>query len=154
MRNLSFADFVAYGAHGVAGAAASTSPALPGPVYFNESVIPDTSLSQTTIDGGIVWTEVPSGNYTVTASHPTTRFASFRASCRDGRIVNANPPWGLFELKPGEKPPSEVGGSGAAAAGWPYKQIRAPEARSGARIRIHPHPSGHIRRCRTTPIRA
>ena len=104
VRNLSFPEFVAYGAHGVAGATASTVPALPSPIYFNESVIPDPSLTETSIDGGIIWTEVPSGNYTVTAQSPTTRFASFRATCRDGRIVNANPPWGLFELKPGEKP--------------------------------------------------
>jgi hypothetical protein len=110
VRTLGFAEFVAYGAHGVAGATATTSPALPGPVYFNDSVIPDASLSQTSVDGGIIWTEVPSGTYTVTASHPSTRFASFRATCRDGRIVNANPPWGLFELRPGEKLPSEATG--------------------------------------------
>jgi hypothetical protein len=103
VRELGFAEFVAYGAHGVAGATASTSPALPGPIYFNESVIPDSSLTQTSVDGGIIWTEVPRGTYTVTAFHPVTSFASFRATCRDGRIVNANPPWGLHELKPGEK---------------------------------------------------
>ena len=36
VRNLSFNDFVAYGAHGVARATASASPALPTPVYFND----------------------------------------------------------------------------------------------------------------------
>lgn len=100
--DLSFAEFVAYGAHGVAGATASTSPPLPGPIYFNESVIPDPSLTQTSVDGGVIWTEVPRGTYTVSAFHPSTSFASFRASCRDGRIVNANPPWGLHELPPGK----------------------------------------------------
>ena len=100
VRDLSWPEFIAYGAHGVAGATASARPALPDPVYFNESVIPDVSLTETTVDGGIVWTEVPSGNYRVRA-HAPTRFARFRARCRDGRIVNANPPWGLHQLRRG-----------------------------------------------------
>ena len=41
--SLSFAEFVAYGAHGVAGATARARPALPEPIYFNEDVIPDRS---------------------------------------------------------------------------------------------------------------
>jgi hypothetical protein len=108
IRGLSFAEFVAYGAHGVAGATASTRPRVPGPVYFNDSVIPDPSLTETSIDGGIIWTEVPRGDYKAKAKHPGTRFASFRASCRDGRVVNANPPWGLYQLKAGEKARVEV----------------------------------------------
>lgn len=110
IRGLSFADFVAYGAHGVAGATASTRPRVPGPVYFNDGVIPDPSLIETSIDGGIIWTEVPRGNYKVNANHPGKRFASFRAACRDGRVVNANPPWGLYQLKAGEKARVEVTG--------------------------------------------
>lgn len=110
IRKLSFAEFVAFGAHGVAGATASTKPSLPDPVYFNDNVIPDPSLTQTSTDGGIIWTEVPRGKYKVSADHPTNRFASFRATCRDGRIVNANPPWGLFQLKPGEKARGELAG--------------------------------------------
>lgn len=101
VRKLSFAEFVAFGAHGVAGATAATRPALPDPIYFNDSVIPDPSLLETSVDGGIIWTEVPSGKYKVTATHPDTRFASFRATCRDGRVVNANPPWGLYQLRDG-----------------------------------------------------
>ncbi len=65
-------------------------------------MIPDPSLTQTSGDGGVIWTEVPPGSYKVSASSPTDRFASFRATCRDGRIVNANPPWGLRELKASE----------------------------------------------------
>src|SRR6185295_12906549 len=34
----------------------------------------------------------------------STSFASFLATCEPGRIVNANPPWGAYELSPGEKP--------------------------------------------------
>ena len=98
VRHLTFRQFVAYGAHGVAGATAATVPSLGGPIYFNENVIPDPSLTETSIDGGVIWTEVPPGTYTVRAKHPTKRFASFTASCRNGRVVNANPPWGLHEL--------------------------------------------------------
>ena len=90
--------------HGVAGATAGTLPEVPGPTYFNESVIPDPSETSTSEDGGIIWTEVPAGTYRIYALHPTTRFSSFLATCANGRIVNANPPWGTYELAPGEEP--------------------------------------------------
>jgi hypothetical protein len=67
-------------------------------------VIPDRTKTSTSEDGGIVWTGVPAGTYRVQTSSPTTRFASFLATCAPGRIVNANPPWGAYELSPGEKP--------------------------------------------------
>lgn len=98
VRNLSFEAFRAYGAHGVAGATATTTPALPGPVYFNDQVIPDPAQTSSSIDGGVIWTRVPTGVYRVTAHHPDRRFASFVATCRPGRVVNANPPWGLYEI--------------------------------------------------------
>jgi hypothetical protein len=98
VRDRDFAGFVAYGAHGVAGATASGTPALPAPTYFNENVIPDPAQRVSSKDGGVVWTGVPAGVYTVTARHPTRRFAPFTATCAPGRIVNANPPWGLHEL--------------------------------------------------------
>jgi hypothetical protein len=104
IRDLSFSEFVAYGAHGVPGATAATTPTLPGPIYFNDNVIPDPSLTETSTDGGVVWTEVPRGRYRVRAEHPSKRFASFVATCRNGRLVNANPPWGLYQLKRGERP--------------------------------------------------
>ncbi len=98
VRDLSFDGFIAYGAHGVAGATATASPTLPKPVYFNQNVVPDPSQTRSSVDGGVVWTNVPTGVYTITAHSSTTRFASFQASCRPGRVVNANPPWGLHEL--------------------------------------------------------
>ena len=98
VRDLSFGGFTAYGAHGVAGATASATPALPAAVYFNEDVIPDPLQEMSSIDGGVVWTRVPTGVYRIRARHPSTRFASFVATCRPGRVVNANPPWGLHEL--------------------------------------------------------
>ncbi len=111
VRDASFNDFVAYGAHGVAGATASASPALPNPVYFNESVIPDPSRTSSSVDGGVVWPVVPAGVYRFTAQHPSTRFAPFRATCEPGRVVNANPPQGFYELRPGEHADSSVAAS-------------------------------------------
>ena len=98
VRDLSYDGFISYGAHGVAGATATATPALPRPTYFNENVVPDPSQTKSSVDGGVVWTSVPGGAYTITAHSSTTRFASFVASCRPGRVVNANPPWGLHEL--------------------------------------------------------
>jgi hypothetical protein len=98
VRDLPFRGFTGYGAHGVAGATASATPALPEPVYFNENVIPDPLQELSSIDGGVVWTRVPTGVYRISAHHPSTRFASFVATCKPGRVVNANPPWGLHEL--------------------------------------------------------
>ena len=106
VRDLSFNAFTAYGAHGVAGATAFATPALPAPVYFNENVIPDPAQPRSSIDGGVVWTRVPTGVYTIRARHPSTRFASFVATCEPGRVVNANPPWGLHEL--GKRNPAKV----------------------------------------------
>lgn len=102
VREATFAEFVDYGAHGVAGATASATPALPNPVYFNEFVVPDPSQTESSDDGGVVWTGVPEGVYRLHASHPTTRFADIRATCVPGRLVNANPPWGFYELRPDE----------------------------------------------------
>ncbi|MEI2703042.1 MAG: hypothetical protein V9E83_11655 [Baekduia sp.] len=93
-----FSDFTGYGAHGVAGATASAKPALPAPTYFNDQVLPDPNQKLSSVDGGVIWTGVAAGAYTVSAKKTGTRFASFTATCANGRIVNANPPWGLHEL--------------------------------------------------------
>jgi hypothetical protein len=105
VRGVDFETFRARTPHGVPGATARAKPALPGgAVYFNDQVIPDTSRTATSGDGGIVWTEVPEGAYRVITESPNTRFASFLATCEPGRIVNANPPWGAYELTGDEKP--------------------------------------------------
>jgi hypothetical protein len=98
VRDVDFDAFTAYGAHGVANATASASPALPPAIYFNKDVIPDRSQARSSADGGVIWTQVPTGTYEITAQHPSTRFAPFAATCAPGRIVNANPPWGLHQL--------------------------------------------------------
>jgi hypothetical protein len=79
-------------------------PELPDPTYFNESVIPDPNQPASSEDGGIIWPVVTAGHYRVMTDSPDTDFASFLAHCEPGRIVNANPPWGAYELAAGEKP--------------------------------------------------
>jgi len=98
IQGLSFEAFTKFGAHGVAGATASASPTLPPPIYFNKSVVPDAKQVGTSEDGGVLWINVPAGVYSISATHPTRQFASFTATCEAGRLVNANPPWGLHEL--------------------------------------------------------
>ncbi len=144
VRDLSFNDFVAYGAHGVAGATAGASPALPNPVYFNESVIPDASRTDSSVDGGVVWPVVPAGVYRFTAHHPSTRFAPFRATCEPGRVVNANPPQGLYELRPGEQVDSSVAASLASA----HFDLSGSQARLKVRVKAREYAavSGVLRR--------
>jgi len=105
---LDFQDFLDAAPHGVAGATAVAKGAdgapLPGPIFFNEMVLPDHALGESSRDGGVMWVEVPPGVYTITGAHPTDRFAPFQATCEDGRLVNASPPWGLYEMYGTEEP--------------------------------------------------
>lgn len=97
VRAVGFDDFTAYGAHGVAGALAVSRPALPAPVYFNEDVVPDPAQRRTSDDGGVIWPVVPAGVYAIGGVAKGTTFRPFTATCAPGRIVNANPPWGLSQ---------------------------------------------------------
>jgi hypothetical protein len=36
--------------------------------------------------------------YQVSATHPEMEFATFTATCKQGRVINANPPWGLHGI--------------------------------------------------------
>lgn len=90
------------GAHGEAGATVTLDPPLPpenGPIYFGSNVLPDPSLTATSDDGGVVFVQVPPGEYTWTASKPGVRFTQVRMKCRAGWLVNASPPWGLQALE-------------------------------------------------------
>lgn len=89
------------GAHGESMTTVTLAPALPassGPIYFNAMVFPDRSLSQTSDDGGVLFTNVPVGTYTWTATKAGATFAPVRMRCRAGVLVNAAPPWGLQRL--------------------------------------------------------
>ena len=95
VRGVSYEEFITWGAHGVAGVTASISPEAGTRTYFNEHVIPDKTVTETSEDGGVVWTELPPGDYTLSAHGAGSDWPEVEVSCADGRIVNANPPWGL-----------------------------------------------------------
>ena len=97
--------------HGLAGSTATMDPVrgnTRGPIYFNSSVIPDVNQTSSSVDGGVLWVEVPPGWYQMTPSNPDAGVAPFLAHCENGRLVNASPPWGFYELKPGEEPDPAV----------------------------------------------
>src|SRR5262245_38024854 len=135
VRDASFSDFVAYtedhGGQRVAGATTTPDPVLPNTVYFNESVVPDPALNESSIDGGVVWPVVPEGVYRFMAHHPSTSFAPFRATCEPGRVVNANPPQGFYELRPGERVDSSV----AASLASTHFDLSGSKARLKARVK-------------------
>lgn len=90
---------------GVEGATAALAPGLPsgaaGPIYFayaNGVIYPDPSLTQTSLDGGVIFANVPIGDYTLTADKAGTSFSSAEIRCRAGVLVNAAPPNGLQQL--------------------------------------------------------
>ncbi|MCO4764558.1 MAG: hypothetical protein KC502_23820 [Myxococcales bacterium] len=85
-------------------------------IYFNlvkyNVIFPDQGLTETSHDGGVVFANVPPGDYTLRATKAGTTFRDVRITCRAGMLVNASPPWGLQVLtgglnpkKPGEKGP-------------------------------------------------
>lgn len=89
------------GAHGEAGATVTISPAIPaehGPVYFNSAVIPDMTLTETSDDGGVVFVNVPPGEYVLTAHEDGVTFEDVTMQCEAGVLVNASPPYGLQAL--------------------------------------------------------
>jgi len=95
---MSFAEFIDFHPHGVEGATVQIDPALATPIYFNADVLPDAAQLSSSIDGGVLWPNVPAGEYTLSASKPGLEFATVHVSCEDGWVVNANPVWGLHAL--------------------------------------------------------
>jgi hypothetical protein len=91
---------------GVEGATVAIRPSLPatssGPIYFayylNGTVIPDRSLTETSLDGGLVFANVPVGEYTLTATKAGVAFTQVDVRCRAGVLVNAAPPNGIQQL--------------------------------------------------------
>jgi hypothetical protein len=84
---------------GVAGAEVALDPpveAESGPIYFDESVLPDPDQPSTSVDGGVLFYRVTPGDYLMTASRPDTVFNTVRFRCRAGLVVNAGPPMGLL----------------------------------------------------------
>lgn len=88
--------------HGDPGATMTLSPAQGeaiGPVYFNEQVIPDVTWNATSVDGGVVWLNLPLGTtWYVSAekpgvSYPTVKFRITQADVDAGvQLFIASPP--------------------------------------------------------------
>jgi hypothetical protein len=84
--------------HGDPGAVVSISPAAPfpaslGPVYFNASVAPDPTLSSSSVDGGVLFGNLASGSYTITASKAPFTYAPLTFIVQDGiELYVASPP--------------------------------------------------------------
>ncbi|MEZ4383074.1 MAG: carboxypeptidase-like regulatory domain-containing protein [Nannocystaceae bacterium] len=89
------------GAHGEAGATVTITPSLPpehGPIYFNADVVPQRDLVETSADGGILYTNVPPGDYVLTASKAGVDFEAVTLRCDADVLVNPSPPFGLQAL--------------------------------------------------------
>ena len=83
---------------GEVGATVTLTPPVPaasGPIYFNEFVIPDPMATVTSKDGGVVFINVPPGDYTLSAQKPNVTFRPIKLKCSAGMIVNGGPPLGV-----------------------------------------------------------
>ncbi len=90
------------GGNGEVGATVSIDPPVPassGPVYFRylgpSAIVPARELTATTLDGGVLFLDVPPGRYTLRAHKEGVRFNEVTIDCRAGWVVNAAPPHGL-----------------------------------------------------------
>lgn len=90
------------GGHGEVGATVTIDSPLPaeaGPVYFRylspSAIVPARELTETSLDGGVLFLNVPAGDYVLSAHKAGVRFNQVAIRCRAGMLVNASPPWGL-----------------------------------------------------------
>lgn len=68
---------------------------------------PDRTLTETTADGGVLFTNVPPGRYTLRAHKQGAAIRSVAVTCRAGVLTNASPPWGL-QVEAGGLAPDET----------------------------------------------
>jgi hypothetical protein len=91
--------------HGVPGATATVCP-WPGPghgpIYFeyisDALILPDPALTESSVDGGVIFKDLAPGLYTLRAHKEGTAFREVTITCSPGAFVNAGPPQGLHEL--------------------------------------------------------
>ena len=79
-------------------ATVTLSPAVDaesGPFYFNEDVMPMDIYTETSIDGGVLYVNVPPGDYLLEGIKPGVTFSPAVLKCRPGWLVNASPPYGV-----------------------------------------------------------
>jgi hypothetical protein len=120
--------------HGLPGSTATITPRLgntKGATFFDFEplILPNPERTDSSEDGGVLWTEVPPGYYWLEPDHPTERLAPFLAHCENGRVINASPPWGFYELKPGQEPDPAV------MASAPDTSVEARVARRATALR-------------------
>jgi hypothetical protein len=83
----------------LANADATISPEGGTRLYFNEQVVPDPSVERSTLDGGVLWINVPpDGPHTLQGTHAEHGFPDVEVTCAPGRFINASPPWGLTAI--------------------------------------------------------
>lgn len=83
--------------HGMENAKAVILPELATtPIYFNEQVMPDPTLKSTSVDGGVLFYNVPEGTYSVTAQKTGEEFDSVTFAVTDEvRCYIASPPFSV-----------------------------------------------------------
>ncbi|MED5371311.1 MAG: hypothetical protein VX899_09870 [Myxococcota bacterium] len=89
-------QFYALRPHGEPGVVMELVPDTHGsfPIYFNEQVAPDPTLTASSRDGGVLWMNVAPGEYTVQGTHPDPENFQVDARqirCEPGWFVNLNP---------------------------------------------------------------
>jgi hypothetical protein len=89
------------GAHGEANVTVALAPTLPaelGPVYFNASVLPDKTLTESSEDGGVLYVNAAPGEYVLSGTKTGATLGDVKFKCRAGVLVNASPPRGMNVL--------------------------------------------------------
>ena len=85
--------------HGEPDAYAIIDPQQPfpslGPIYFNEMIMPDPTLTCTSVDGGVLYINIPQGEYTITGYKEGVNFDTVKVKARPGVFLNASPPYGV-----------------------------------------------------------
>ena len=96
---------------GEPGARAYLWPPPPGasaPVYFeamdNGAIFPDPQLSETTRDGGVLFPNVPPGEYLLYGVKEGVAFLPARIRCEPDLFINASPPYGVQAIPPPDPP--------------------------------------------------
>jgi len=83
---------------GEPGATVTLDPAVPpeaGPLYFNEMVLPDLDLTETSTDGGVLVIGAEPGSYTWSGHKDGLQFNDLTMRCEEGWLTNASPPWAM-----------------------------------------------------------
>ena len=66
-----------------------------GPIYFNELVLPDLTLTETSTDGGVAVFGADPGTYRWEAHKDGVEINGLTMTCVGGWVTNGAPPWGM-----------------------------------------------------------